>query len=47
MNIEVFKELKEAIEELIKDFKATLFINESNLNIIEDGYVIKDIKLDV
>ena len=47
MNIEVSKELKEAIEKSIKDFKATLFIDELNLNIIEDGYVIKDIKLDV
>ena len=47
MNIEVSKELKETIEKSIKDFKATLFIDELNLNIIEDGYVIKDIKLDV
>ena len=47
MNIEVCKKLKEAIEKSIKDFKATLFIDELNLNIIEDGYVIKDIKLDV
>ena len=47
MNIEVSNNLKNAIDKSIKDFKATLFIDELNLNIIEDGYVIKDIKLDV
>ena len=47
MNIEVSKELKEAIEKSIKDFKATLFIEELNLKIITEDYNICDIELDI
>ena len=45
--IELNKELKEAIELSIKDFKATLFIEKLILNEIEQGYSINKIELDL
>ena len=39
--------LKKAIEEANKDFKATLFINELVINSIKDGYKINEIDLEL
>lgn len=47
MNIEVSNNLKNAIDKSIKDFKATLFIDELNLSIINDDYNIKEIELEI
>lgn len=47
LSIEVNEELKEAIEEAIKDFKATLFIEELNLLDTKDKYNIKSIELEL
>ena len=47
LTIELDKELKEAIELSIKDFKATLFIEELILNECSNKYNIKQIELDL
>ncbi len=45
--IELNEELKEAIELSIKDFKATLFIEELELKKCKDKYEIKNIELNL
>ena len=47
MNSNLNKELKEAIELSIKDFKATLFIEELILNEISNNYEIENIELNL
>lgn len=47
MNIEVSNNLKNAIDKSIKDFKATLFIEDLNLNVVDNDYNIKEIELDI
>ena len=47
LTIELDKELKEAIELSIKDFKATLFIDELILNECSSKYDIKKIELNL
>ena len=47
MNIEVSNNLKNAIEKSIKDFKATLFIEDLNLSALDNDYNIKEIELDI
>ena len=47
LTINLNKELKEAIELSIKDFKATLFIEELILNEISNNYEIENIELDL
>ena len=46
LNLSVNKKLKEAIDDSIKDFKATLFIQDLNMNEIKEGYSIDKIELD-
>ena len=45
--ISVDDELKEAINKAIKDFKATLFIDNLKINDIEKGYIIDNIELKI
>ena len=45
LSIGVDKNLKEAIEKSIKDFKATLFIDNLEMKEIEDGYEVNNIEL--
>jgi valyl-tRNA synthetase len=47
LSIGVSKELEDAINKSIKDFKATLFIQEIEMNIINDGFEINNIKLEL
>ncbi len=47
LTLSLNKELKEAIELAIKDFKATLFIENLNINEINDGYTIDKIELNL
>ena len=47
LNINVNEELKNAINESIKDFKATLFINDLVMNNSEKDYEINKIELDL
>lgn len=47
LTINLNKELKEAIELSIKDFKATLFIEELLLNEISNNYEIENIELNL
>lgn len=47
MNIEVSNNLKNAIDKSIKDFKATLFIEDLNLSVVDNDYNIKEIELDI
>lgn len=47
LEIDCSPNLKKAIEEANKDFKATLFINELVINSIKDGYKINEIDLDL
>ena len=47
LTINLNKELKEAIELSIKDFKATLFIEELILNEISNNYEIENIELNL
>lgn len=47
MNIEVSNDLRNAIEKSIKDFKATLFIEDLNLSALDNDYNIKEIELDI
>ena len=41
------EKLQEAIDSSIKDFKATLFINNLNINSLKEGYNINKIELDL
>jgi len=45
--LSVNKDLKDAINKLIKDFKATLFIENLQLNEISDGYSVDTIELNL
>lgn len=47
LEIDCSPNLKKAIEEANKDFKATLFINELVINSIKDGYKINEIDLEL
>ncbi len=47
MEISVDKDLKKALEASSKDFKATLFIENLNLNEYNKGYKIDNIQLDI
>lgn len=47
LEIDCSSNLKKAIEEANKDFKATLFINELVINSIKDGYKINEIDLEL
>ena len=47
LSVGVDKELKEAIEKSIKDFKATLFIENLDLKTIDSNYEVYDIELDL
>ena len=47
LDLSVNKDLKEAIEKTVKDFKATLFIEDLKLNKIDKNYKVNMIKLDL
>lgn len=47
LEIDCSPNLKKAIEESNKDFKATLFVNELVINSIKDGYKINEIDLEL
>ncbi len=47
LNLSLNKELKDAIELSIKDFKATLFIENLNIKEVNDGYTIYMIELNL
>lgn len=47
LDLSLNKNLKEAINSMIQDFKATLFIDELVLNEIEDNYLINKIELNI
>ena len=47
MKIKVNKELEKAINESIKDFKATLFIENLDISSIKEGYKIEKIELNM
>ena len=47
LSLSVNKDLKEAIEKSIKDFKATLFIENLELKDQEEGYTVNDIELNL
>ena len=47
MEIEVNSKLKDAIEASIKDFKATLFIDNLNMKLVEKDYKVNNIELDL
>ena len=47
LDLSLNKNLKEAINSMIQDFKATLFIDELVLNEIEENYLINKIELNV
>ncbi len=47
MSIGVSKELKDAIEKSIKDFKATLFIENLDMKIIEKDYEVYNVELNL
>lgn len=47
LEMEVSNELKEAINKSLKDFKATLFIENLNMIDIKEGYSIKNIELKI
>ena len=45
LNIDCDEKIKTALESSIKDFKATLFIENLNINTIKEGYKINKIEL--
>ena len=47
LEIKVNKELKEAINDSIKDFKATLFIDNLTMQLIDKDYEVEKIELDL
>ena len=47
LNLSLNSKLKEAIESSIKDFKATLFIENLNLDLVDKDYKINNIELDI
>jgi len=47
LSIGVSKELKDAIDKSIKDFKATLFIENLETKIIDKDYEVYDIELNL
>ena len=46
LNVDCSSDIKAAIESSIKDFKATLFINNLTINEIDKNYIINKIELD-
>ena len=46
LDLDCSSDIKEAIESSIKDFKATLFINNLTINEIDKNYIINKIELD-
>ena len=47
LDISLNDELNAAIDKSIKDFKATLFIQNMNISSIEDGYQVNKIELEI
>ena len=47
LELQLTEELQEGIELAIKDFKATLFIQELKMNEVQEGYKINNIELEV
>ena len=47
LDLSLNNELKEAINKSIKDFKATLFVNNLIINDVNDDYKINTIELDL
>ena len=47
LDLDVNESLKDAIEKSIQDFKATLFIEKLNMNLVDCGYNIKNIELEL
>ena len=47
LDIELSKDLNEALNSMIKDFKATLFIDEIKTKEIKESYKINNIELDI
>ena len=47
LSLKVCKELNDAINESIKDFKATLFIENLNIELIDNGYEVSEISLNL
>ena len=47
LNVDCSSDIKEAIESSIKDFKATLFINNLTINEIDKNYIINKIELGI
>jgi len=47
LGLSLNKELEDAINASIKDFKATLFIEKLNINIVEKDYTVDKIELDL
>ena len=47
LNLSLNRELKEAINKSVKDFKATLFINDLIISDSQSGYIVNKIELDL
>ncbi len=47
LELEVNEKLKAALEEAMKDFKATLFIEDLRMNVCKEGYQVSSIELDL
>ena len=47
LSLKVCKELNDAINESIKDFEATLFIENLNIELIDNGYEVSEISLNL
>lgn len=47
LDLSLNKELSEAINASIKDFKATLFIENLNIKLIDSNYIVDNIELDI
>ena len=47
LDLNVNRDLRDAVEKSIKDFKATLFIKNLNMNLINCGYEVKNIELEL
>ena len=47
LDLDVSEELKNAIEKSIKDFKATLFIENLQLNLVDKDYKVNKVELNL
>ena len=47
MDLDVNEDLKDAIENSIKDFKATLFIENLQLNVVDKDYKVNKVELNL